>query len=116
MIGKQNLILIGATVGHCKQIKVFDQHIRFFNPKLIAYSCKNAGIIEKYGSGIRRIIDYFASENLPFPEIRNISDGFMVTVFDGINENVPENRRNNILNCIINNKNISIQDLPQSIK
>jgi len=61
--------------------------------KLIADFCKNVGIIEKYGSGVRRIIDYFASWNLPFPEFRNISDGFMVTVFDGIKENDPENDR-----------------------
>ena len=39
------------------------------------------GLIEKYGSGIGRIVNYFKSEGLPVPEFRNISDGFQVTVF-----------------------------------
>ncbi len=32
-------------------------------------------------SGIRRIIEYFKDANMPQPEFRNISDGFMVTAF-----------------------------------
>jgi ATP-dependent DNA helicase RecG len=40
-------------------------------------------LIEKYGSGIRRIIAYFDEAKLPRPEFRNISEGFMVTIFTG---------------------------------
>ena len=49
--------------------------------KLIADFFKDMGLIEKYGSGIGRIINYFKNENLPLPLFQNISDGFMVTVF-----------------------------------
>lgn len=49
--------------------------------KQIADFCKDLGIIEKYGSGIRRILDYFREEKLKLPVLGNISDGFMVTVF-----------------------------------
>ena len=85
-------------------VKIFNNKIEFFNPgrlpdnitvedlltnnyistprnKLIADFCKSLGLIEKYGSGIRRIVDYFKVENLSVPEFRNISDGFMVTIF-----------------------------------
>lgn len=85
-------------------LKIFDDRIEFFNPgklpesitvedllanqykstprnKLIADFCKSLGLIEKYGSGIRRIIEHFDKAGLPGPDFRNISDGFMVTVF-----------------------------------
>ncbi|TZF86443.1 winged helix-turn-helix transcriptional regulator (plasmid) [Pedobacter sp. BS3] len=94
-------------------VKIYDHKIEFYNPgrlpdnitvedlltnnykstprnKLIADFCKSLGIIEKYGSGIKRIIDYFAGARLPMPEFRNISDGFMVTVSDGYPETVEE--------------------------
>jgi ATP-dependent DNA helicase RecG len=38
-------------------------------------------LIEKYGSGIGRIVGYFKKEGLPTPEFKNISEGFQVTVF-----------------------------------
>jgi len=48
--------------------------------KLIADFCRSLGRIVEYGSGIRRIVDYFKAENLPVPVFQNISDGFMVSV------------------------------------
>lgn len=57
--------------------------------KLIADFCKSIGLIEKYGSGIRRIVEYFKEAQLPRPEFRNISDGFMVTVF-ATNKDIEE--------------------------
>ena len=127
-------------------VKVFDNKIEFYNPgrlpdsitvddllnnnykstprnKLIADFFKNLGLIEKYGSGIRRIIDFFVADNLPVPEFRNISDGFMVTVFSknveevahkvgddvvgNVVGNVVDDRLNKILSLISDNNQIS---------
>ena len=44
--------------------------------------------IEKDGSGIRRVISYFENENLLRPDFRNISDGFMVTIYGKSTEDV----------------------------
>ncbi|GHV45442.1 ATP-dependent DNA helicase [Bacteroidia bacterium] len=85
-------------------VKIFDNKIEFYNPgklpeeitiedllsgnyksnprnKLIADVCKDMRIIEKYGSGIGRIRDYFKNEGLPEPKFELISDGFQVTAF-----------------------------------
>jgi ATP-dependent DNA helicase RecG len=136
-------------------VKVFNNKIEFYNPgrlpdnitiedllsnnykstprnKLIADFCKSLGLIEKYGSGIRRIVDYFKAENLPTPEFRNISDGFMVTVMGkdidkvtkdvtenvtkDVTENVTENRIVIILNEINLNNKISIDQLAKILK
>ncbi len=84
-------------------IKIFDDRIEFFNPgkllaglnaelliqgnysstirnKQIASIFKEAGKIEKYGSGIKRIIDTFASYGLPAPRFEEFQHGFKVTV------------------------------------
>jgi len=37
--------------------------------------------IEKYGSGISRIINYFKEANLPQPTFENHSGGFLVSVY-----------------------------------
>jgi ATP-dependent DNA helicase RecG len=106
-------------------VKIFNDKIEFYNPgklpdditiddllsnnyrsnprnKSIADFFKNLGLIEKYGSGIKRIIGYFREENLPLPEFKNISGGFLVTVFSAERtenvieriQNVPENAEN----------------------
>jgi ATP-dependent DNA helicase RecG len=85
-------------------VKIFDNKIEFYNPgqlpegitvedllsnnykstprnKLIADFCKDMRLIEKYGSGIGRIVDYFKQDGLPMPDFRNISGGFQVTVY-----------------------------------
>ena len=84
-------------------IKFFDDHIEFFNPgklpngltveqlirgdyspsirnKQIASVFKEAGIIEKYGSGIRRVLEAFKEYDLPQPTFEEIQSGFKVTV------------------------------------
>ena len=85
-------------------VKVYDDKIEFFNPgglpagltvkkllrgnyvsnarnKKIADAFKAAGLIEKYGSGIKRILDAFRAYGLPMPKFEEISGGFMVTAF-----------------------------------
>lgn len=86
-------------------IKVYDDKIELFNPgklpdgltitkllkgdyvsiarnKKIAEAFKSAGLIEKYGSGIKRILNGFKEYGLPTPEFREMSGGFMVTVYN----------------------------------
>ena len=86
-------------------VKIFNHKIEFYNPgrlpenitvedllsnnyrslprnKLIADFCKSLGLIEKYGSGIRRILHALKKEGLPMPKFQNIADGFMVTIYD----------------------------------
>ena len=84
--------------------------------KLIADFCKSIGIIEKYGSGIQRVIRYFKDEGLPLPHFKNISEGFLVTVFtnektnvtENVPGNVPEKRLVKILNLIKQDNSITI--------
>jgi len=92
--------------------------------KLIADFCKSLGLIEKYGSGIQRIIEYFNEANLPVPEFRNISEGFMVTVFtddklgdrlgDRLGDKLGDNRKM-ILEIIENNPHITLSQLSKTI-
>ena len=127
-------------------VKVFDNKIEFYNPgrlpenitvddllsnnykstprnKLIADFLKSLGLIEKYGSGIKRIVDYFTEENLPSPEFKNISDGFMVTVFSGkhfsfsenVTENVTEKRKIAIFNLIKDDNKISTTQIAKKL-
>lgn len=86
-------------------VKIFNHKIEFYNPgrlpenitvedllsnnyrslprnKLIADFCKSLGLIEKYGSGIRRILHSLKQAGLPMPRFQNIADGFMVTIYD----------------------------------
>ena len=119
-------------------VKIYDKSIEFFNPgklpddisiddllknnykstprnKLIADFCRSIGLIEKYGSGIQRVIEHFKKAGLPQPEFKNISGGFMVTVFaaepENVGENVGENRLDRIIAEIKRNNTISAKEL-----
>lgn len=85
-------------------IKVFDDRIEFFNPgtlpdgltvdallsgnyrstprnRSVATLFKELGLIEKYGSGIRRILDLCQAQGLPAPLFENTRQGFVATLF-----------------------------------
>jgi len=54
--------------------------INAFANKKIAAIFKEAGIIEKYGSGIQRVIQAFKNYNLSVPEFENFKHGFRVII------------------------------------
>jgi len=49
--------------------------------------------MEKYGSGIRRIVEAFRNSGLPAPRFREMGEGFMVTVFHGAPQKTPQEPR-----------------------
>jgi predicted HTH transcriptional regulator len=61
-------------------IKVYDDRIEFF--------FKELELIEKYGSGVRRVIDTFIAYGLPEPEFEATQGGMAVTVFNAVNGGV----------------------------
>ncbi len=84
-------------------IKIFNDHIEFYNPgqlsgglsiqqllsgnytssirnKQIATLFKEAGLIERYGSGIKRILESFAKYDLDLPLFEELQKGFRVIV------------------------------------
>jgi ATP-dependent DNA helicase RecG len=90
----------GSTTGI---VKVFDDKIQIYNsgklppgltvPMLlrgdytstprnvqVADMFKEAGVIERYGSGIGRIVDDFKAYGLAAPEFKEVGESFMVTV------------------------------------
>jgi ATP-dependent DNA helicase RecG len=92
-------------------IKVFDDRIEFFNPgnlldnltvekiktghykshlrnKQVATIFKELELIEKYGSGVRRVIDTFVAYGLREPEFEATQGGMAVTVFKATPEEV----------------------------
>lgn len=107
-------------------VKVYPDKIEFFNPgklpdnitvedlmnntyrsqprnKLIADFCKDLGLIEKYGSGIRRVLALFRAAGLPDPQFQEMSGGFNVTVFSNVTEN-----RNDVTENVTENRSIAI--------
>jgi ATP-dependent DNA helicase RecG len=85
-------------------IKIFDNRIEFFNPgslydgltindllsdnytsktrnKLIAKAFKEVGLIERYGSGIKRILNICDNYGIIPPKFEEVFSGFRVTLF-----------------------------------
>ena len=114
-------------------IKIFDDRIEFYNPgslphgitidkllandyistprnKLIANLFKEMGWIEKYGSGIQRIIESFKTARLPNPMFEEIGTGIRVTVFG---EEISDNVTDNVVDNVVDNE-IKILNLLQT--
>jgi ATP-dependent DNA helicase RecG len=124
-------------------IKVFDERIEFYNPgrlpvgltiekllsgnyrstlrnRKIADMFKEVGLVEKYGSGIGRIIQGFKNYGLPEPKFQEISDGFMVTVYAASAERTThaettQKTTQKILELIKGNPSISRAELAAQI-
>jgi ATP-dependent DNA helicase RecG len=105
-------------------IKIYDNSIEFFNPgnlpdtitiqqlvqgnyvsqtrnKKLAAMFKEAGFIEKYGSGIKRIQQQFIAYGLQPPLFENFQHGFRVLVF--ANEYLIEKVVDNVVNDVVDN-------------
>ena len=134
--------------------KIFDDRIEFYNPgklpeglsiekllsgnyistirnKKIAEVFKEANMIEKYGSGIGRILEGFGKHRLPTPKFEEISNGFRVTAFKGtirndrINDKKPKDTEKEtiksrekekiLLQKIKENPSITAEDLSRSL-
>ncbi len=85
-------------------IKIFDDRIEFFNPgklyggitiddllsgnyssktrnKLIAKAFKEAALIERYGSGIKRVVNICEEYGMKQPKFEEVFNGFRVVLF-----------------------------------
>ena len=123
-------------------VKIYDNRIEFFNPgnlpesiteenliagdyvsnsrnKLIAKIFKNINWIEKYGSGIKRIIKLFADYGSPAPVFENFQHGFRVTVFsinfiNDLENDLSDNQRK-ILEELCKNASFTQKELAEII-
>lgn len=89
------------------QIKIFDDRITIFNPgtlpigmtinrlldpdhnsiprnRLLAMIFYDIGLIERYGSGIQRVLDDCEKHGFPMPEFKELEHGFQVTLYKDI--------------------------------
>jgi ATP-dependent DNA helicase RecG len=131
-------------------IKIYDDRITFYNPgklfggitikdllsdnftskprnKLIAKAFREIRRIERYGSGISRIIKQCKEHGIAGPKFEELADGFMVTLYnkkvgekvgERVGERVGENLTDNqklIIKFISENNKISAKKLSEKI-
>lgn len=87
----------------------------------VAEIFKEAGLIEKYGSGIRRAVDEILSYDLPNPEIREVSGGINVEILaevkDTVKDTVKFSRNEELaINLIRKNPIITAEELSEKLK
>lgn len=138
MIVHRNYQLSGDSI-----VKVYPDKVEFFNPgllpdeitiddllnnnykstprnKVIADFFKDLGLIEKYGSGIRRVMKLCEEEGRPLPQIVQISNGVNVTFFSGqvtpqVTPQVPEGVMK-LYNKLVIGKEYSREDLMRELE
>lgn len=75
------------------------------------------GIIEKYGSGIKRVLEAFSNYDLPQPVFEKIQNGFMVTVFKTTQKTTQKvQTRDQILALLIKNPKMTREDLARTLE
>jgi predicted HTH transcriptional regulator len=84
----------------------------------IADMFKEIGLVEKYGSGIGRIIQAFKDYGLPEPKFQEISDSFMVTAYATSSRQIAQDKSSvkssvKILEAIQQNKSVTAVELSQ---
>lgn len=82
------------------------------NKKIVA-TFKEAQLIEKYGSGIKRICEGFLNYGLEMPVFENLQHGFQVTVYAKPRKTV-EKTVEIILNAIRTNSKITMKELQEA--
>ncbi len=121
-------------------VKIYDNSIEFFNPgglpdtisirqlldgnyvsqtrnKKLAAMFKEAGVIEKYGSGIKRIQQQFIAHGLPAPVFENFQHGFMVVVTSfeqDVVEDVVENVVENVVEDVVEKERLVLELIVQN--
>ena len=78
----------------------------------IARVIKEMGLIEKYGTGIRRVCNMLLEYGLPKPEFSSISGGFALKVFG---EKELSEREKQILQLLMQNSRITQKDISERI-
>ena len=78
--------------------------------KQIATLFKEAGIVEKYGSGIKRVLEFIRSYGLKDPSFEEIQDGFRVTFFKTTQKT---STRDQILDILRENPKITRDEIAQ---
>ncbi len=85
---------------------------------------KEAGIIEKYGSGIKRVLEAFSEYDLPQPVFEEIQNGFKVAVFKTTQKTTQKTAqkatqktrtRDQILALLSKNPNMTREDLARAL-
>ncbi len=82
----------------------------------IAEIFKEVGLIEKYGSGVRRAIDEITAYALPKPEIKEVSGGVDVHIFgESVFEKSSEKSSEKILHLLQKDANLSAEEIATKI-